>query len=308
MEEKQTIMICTENLDIGGVETVVCNQAIYLQKQGYRVVVLAKEGRNKPKLEEQGITIIDFEFPLENAYNISKAQELVQIAKEYQVSQIHVHKLPCVTVLLPAFLLSGIPYVAYVHVSIDGIYEWYQNCYPIYKEAFPMFYTHAEKIVSITPSAKQRNQKWFGVPDEKYVICHNAINFEEYQTNQKTEKIQHFLILSRFVEEKMKSIKNGIDIYLQYKEKSNREDVSLEIVGGGPEMQSLTQYTSQYQNANITVRDGVAEVKPLIEAKDVVIGVDRSILEAVALKKIAIISRIPRNKADGCTQKHRTIE
>ena len=41
---KQTVLICLERLDIGGVETAVINQTIALIKKGINVVILAKEG------------------------------------------------------------------------------------------------------------------------------------------------------------------------------------------------------------------------------------------------------------------------
>lgn len=47
---KQTVLICLERLDIGGVETAVINQTIALIKKGINVVILAKEGIYKQKL------------------------------------------------------------------------------------------------------------------------------------------------------------------------------------------------------------------------------------------------------------------
>ena len=85
---------------MAGVETVVCNQANYLETQGYNVIVLAKDGVNREKLQKNNIKVIDFEFPLENEYNLENAKKLIEIAKEHNVSQIHVHKLPCITTVL----------------------------------------------------------------------------------------------------------------------------------------------------------------------------------------------------------------
>ena len=57
----KNILICTETLGIGGVESVVFSQALALKKKGFNGYVLAGNGENKSKIEKEKIEIIDCE-------------------------------------------------------------------------------------------------------------------------------------------------------------------------------------------------------------------------------------------------------
>ena len=62
----KTIMLCLNQLGIGGVETAVLNQTIQLIKKEYKVIILAKDGIYRSKFEEQGAIFIETEFYLFN--------------------------------------------------------------------------------------------------------------------------------------------------------------------------------------------------------------------------------------------------
>ena len=50
--EAKNILICLEVLDIGGVETFVCNQSVAMQKKGYNVHILSRKGVFSEILQE----------------------------------------------------------------------------------------------------------------------------------------------------------------------------------------------------------------------------------------------------------------
>ena len=93
--KNKAILICLERLDVGGVETSVFNQSLAFKEKGYNVIVLAKNGIYTEKLREKGITCIDFEFNLGNEIDNDKTKRIVEIIKQYNVGQVHIHQLPC---------------------------------------------------------------------------------------------------------------------------------------------------------------------------------------------------------------------
>ena len=79
----KTIMLCLNQLGIGGIETAVLSQTSQLIKKGYKVVVVAKNGIYKEQFEKVGATCIDFEFIIQNEVDTTKIQHICDIIKKY---------------------------------------------------------------------------------------------------------------------------------------------------------------------------------------------------------------------------------
>lgn len=286
----KTIMLCLNQLGIGGVETAVLNQIIQFKKKNYHVIVLAKDGIYRKKFEEEGATVIEFEFVVENQYDIAKIQKVRQIMKEYQVEQVHIHQFDCITVVFPACLMEGIPYVAYTHTGIKGIYDWFENSYPGFHEIFSIYFESAKKIITITESAKQENIEKYKIAEEKYLILPNSIDFNRFnvKNNILPTKINKFLIISRMEKEKITSIQNAISIFEKYYQKNKKS--TLIIVGEGKERKKIEKEIKEELKPVITFLGQREDINQIIAQTDVVIALDRCILETIAMKRLAIIS------------------
>ena len=94
--------------------------------------------------------------------------------------------------------------------------------------------------------------------------------------------INKFLIVARLAEEKYYSIKNAIDLYHEYEKLSEHpEELSLTIVGDGNVREKLEEYVKNLD----------------LEKSDVVMAIGRCILEAIAMKRLSIISGVKDLKA-----------
>lgn len=266
----ENILICLERLDIGGVETAVVNQASYFLKMGYGVTILAKKGIYMQSLEDKGIRCIEFEFPLENEFDLEKANKIAQIIKEYQISQVHIHQFPCILSVLPACLMTGIPYVAYLHMSIDGVFQWYMNTYPIYQKAFHIYFICAEKIIAITEKTKQEMLKLFLVDQSKCLVLHNAICFEEQQIKDLVlpEQIKKMMLVTRFSKEKGKSIQQAITFFSKLYDQD--PEVCLTIVGDGELKEEIEQLVQEKQIKNVVFLGSRNDVIELMKKADLV--------------------------------------
>ena len=126
----KTIMLCLNKLDIGGIETAVLNQTINLIKIGYRVIILAADGIYRKKFEEEGAIFIEMNYSIKDTNICEKVQKIEKIIEEYQIEQVHIHQYDCINVVFFACMFKDIPYVAYLHNSIKGVLEWFEqvNC------------------------------------------------------------------------------------------------------------------------------------------------------------------------------------
>lgn len=282
-------MLCLNKLGIGGVETAVLNQLIELSKREFRVIVLADDGIYSSEFKKYGAIIENIIFSVENKYDTKKIEQVISIIEKYNVEQVHIHQFDCISAVFPACIIKNVPYVAYTHTGITGVYDWFENSYVCYKEMFKLYFKCAKKIISITEQAKQENQNKYKIEDEKYIIMRNSINFDNelLQETYIPNKTERFLITSRFSSEKMISIKNSILIFKKYYEQD--KNAKLTIVGDGECRQTLEKEVEDIKQA-VEFLGERNDVMKIIARNDVVLALDRCILETIIMKKIAIIS------------------
>lgn len=285
----KTIMLCLNKLDIGGIETAVLNQAINLIKKGYRVIILAADGIYREKFEKEGTIFIEMNYSLKDTNICEKVEKIEQIIEQYQIEQVHIHQFDCINVVFFACMFKDIPYVAYLHNSIQGVLEWFEQVNCSYKELLKLYFKYANKIIAIQEKAKKENQEKFNIQDDKYLIIKNGIDFEKFKVdgNQIPQKIEKFLIISRFGLEKEKSILNAINLFKDYY-KTNKE-ARLTIVGDGELKEKIENEIKDIKDVTnmLGARNDIAEI---ISQNDIVASLDRCILETIAMKKLAIIS------------------
>ncbi|MBP3707027.1 MAG: glycosyltransferase family 4 protein [Clostridia bacterium] len=282
-----TIMICLNQLGIGGLETAVFNYTIQFLKRGYRVVILAKDGIYKDKFIKEGAIIENFDFELKDKFDLEKISEMVELIKKYDVEQVHVHQFDCICYAYPACVYSKVPYVAYVHTGILGVYDFYDKCFISYRYLFKLYFESAEKIIAITSQSKEEVIERYKIKQDKIKIINNSIDFNKLLAGHAPIKINNLVIVSRLAEEKMTSIINGINIFRAYLEKNS--EARLIVVGDGLCRSKVEECVSDI-NEYVTFLGQRNDVISIINDCDVVIGLDRCILEAIAMKKIAIIS------------------
>lgn len=288
---KKRIAICLEQMGIGGIETFTLNQLKALENKGNEVFVIAKKEIYSSKVEELGGRFIEFEFPLNNFFDVERAKDFSKILKENKIEEVHIHQFPCILSAMPACIENDIPYIAYIHLPIaqmiyNDLYNWYMDNFSLYKILLKFYFENANKIVSITKSAADLNSELFNIDKSKYVIRNNGIDFEEYKSNDTYNNLKKkFLIISRLEKEKINSIKNGIDFALEYSKTNN---IELQIAGDGSDKEKIKEYC-QNKNLNVKFLGKITNIKEVIKNSDVILGLDRVILEALAMKKIAII-------------------
>lgn len=293
----KNILLCNNSMGIGGVETVILNQVTAFTKKGYNVYVLAGKGIYSDRIEELGGHFIECDFPEENEININRVNRLVEIIKEKQITEIHIHKYQCILSVMPAAFITGVPYLAYEH-GIRDTRPYYTWNYPIYKSMFPIYFKNAYRIITITPKVADFTKKAYDIPQEKYVTVHNGIDFNIYNnsTPKYESKLEKVMIISRFTDEKVKPILEGIDIFKQLLAKY--PTAKLEIIGDGQAKEKITEhleklqlnYTDDSLTSTVNFFGQQTDIIKYLKDADLLLGVDRCALEAVAMKVPVVIT------------------
>ena len=288
-------LICLEQLGIGGVETFTITQVEEFARRKIKCYVLAREGLLSEKLKKlKNIKFIEFDFKLENKIDTEKVKWLIKFVKEKNIDFIYVHQFPCVPYILPVVFKLKIPYIAYLHGVVPNTCKWFMDTYDIYKVLFPIYFEQASKIIAITEKVKEENKEQFHLPEDKYIVINNSLDFSKYP-NKKITNVNYsynkLLWFGRVSEIKRSSIETAIKFY-EYCKKKYNSNMTLTIAGDG---EILNELKEKYNDKSIVFKGAVADIISEIQKADVVLGVDRCILEAIASKKPAIVCGYNRN-------------
>ncbi len=289
----KNILLCNNSMGIGGVETVILNQITAFRRKGFNVFVIAGKGAYSDKVKELGGNYIEFEFPEENEIDSKKIEKIVEIIKEKQITEIHIHKYQCIPTVMLAAFITKIPYFAYEH-GIRDTKKYYTWKYPLYKTLFPIYFKNAYKIIAITPKVAEFTQKEYEIQKDKYVIVHNGIDFEKYMNLEPkySGKMNNIYIISRLNEEKLNTIFEGIEIYTKIYENNN--EAKLYIVGGGEESTEtrIKQHIKDLHLPSDTINllGPQTDIIKYLKKTDLLLGVDRCILEGIAMKVPVVVT------------------
>ena len=289
----KNILICLERMDIGGVETSVLNQVMEYKRRGIKPIVISKTGIFTDILKENNIDYEEIEFPLENNIDINRINKIIEIIDKYKVEQVVINQLPCILSVLPACIIKEIPYVAYVHTAFhtikpgeNNVYDWYERTYPFFKDLLKIYFENASKIIAISKEAAKYVKERYNINKDKFLVLKNSINLNEYKSSNNENKKEKWVLISRLSNEKLQSVKNGIDLFDIY----NNPNKILTIVGDGDKRKELEEYAnSKISKDKIKFLGASNNVKDIIDANDIALGLDRVMLEALAMKKIAVL-------------------
>ena len=325
---KRRILIALEQLGVGGIETFVLNQVKALRNKNMDVYVIAKKGLYSDQFKKVGAKTIEYTFEDCTYYDKTKINKMIKIIKDNKIDEVHINQIPLMNVLMPACLLTNTPYVVYLHMAsgiisdpVHNAYNYFEKQYLTYNKCLKMFFKYASGIVAITEAIKDHTAERYGIDKKRIVVRPNAIDLTEFKTNKKVNKIKKVLIISRISIEKKNVIINAIKLYQKLKERD--PEITLTIAGDGNLKKDIENYIENQKIQDVVFLGNISNVKEVMEKQDLVIAVDRCIMEALCLGKLAVISGyhnmkglVTEKNIDSCikenfcgmTQRTRTVE
>jgi glycosyltransferase involved in cell wall biosynthesis len=264
-------------MELGGAESHILTLSKALIDRGHSVHLAAPEGPSSYQLNE--LQIIHHKIEVKKTSKlIENLLELFEIIKRYKIDIVHVHPFQSQVVagLLP--FLTNVPIVTTIHgpyltPSTNKLKFLYNN-----------FILVSEEI------NRHHFQRKLICDSDKVEIIPNSvpINITKDERNifNKVLKISY---ISRLDNDKFASIK----FFLKSIEKiSPLIEVEVSVIGKGGKLEEIISLINKINRKIgkniITIIKGTTTISNYIEKSDVIVGVGRVILEAIALKKIAI--------------------
>lgn len=294
---KKNILIATHNMMTGGCETYILTLCCELIKQGFNISVVAKDGTLRKKFEELNVKvhIIDF-FKRENA--IDNIEIIKNIIKSDEIDVVHIHPTyPMFEVVLACIFLN-IPYYLFFHgVTLEGYFD-INNSFLALGKWGPSYikevaFKYAKNYVYVSEEVRDFYEKNYNLDVKKGILLKNSIYCKQNEIDLEYP-LKKFIIISRIDTDKIDSIKIGINAYIKYYEECKQkygkeiEEISLDIVGTGNEIDNLEMYIEKL-DYNIKCIGETDDSVDIIKNYDVLMGMGRTVIEGISNKKIVLL-------------------
>ena len=280
-------MICHARLTAGGIETACITQIREFSRRGYKIYVLAENGFYAEKLKQiKGVTYIDFPYESRASYNLQKVEQVKEIIEKYNIKLVYIHQIDCVASVLSACILTNTPYIAYVHHGITGVYDDELQMGNMGRNFQTLYYKMASKIIAIQEASKKENMERFKLEENKYKIIPNCVDFLEFNSKSPIN-LNKVLLISRFEKDKKNGVINGLRWFLEYKKLNSKAE--LTIVGDGSQRQKVEEQIKELK-IECHMLGARNDIRDIMEQNGIILGIARCAQEAIAMKRIAIIT------------------
>lgn len=289
---KKNILIATHSLGIGGCETYVVTLARELKEKGHSITIVASDGVFREYLESIGINVEIINF-FERKYAFENIIKIEKIIEEKNITDVCINPFYPFFEVVIACVKQNINYDLFFHgVSLKGYFD-IRNSFEMlgiwgnsYIKNFAMKY--ARNYVYASEEAKGFYEREYKLEENKGIVLKNSVKIE--QQTEDTKQINKFAIFSRIDNDKIDSIKCAIQLYKKiYELNSNKEEMCLDIIGTGSEDLELQSFIEKDKKYNIRIKKETDAVLASMKNYDAIMGMGRVIIEAMSVKKIAIL-------------------
>lgn len=263
---------------LGGAETNIITLSNELNALGQNSFILSSSGPAVKMIDKKNKYFIEQENIFEKNNFYRSMHKTLNIIRDYKIDIIHAHPFVSAQLGILCGLITNIPVVTTMHSKYcvnflrDEILNKIDAIICISKETFDeLLYRKIDNSkISIIPNSV-------------------AVTAEPCIKNFYKEQKVHLLYVSRIDDDKFISIKNLLETIIDLKSILN---IELVIIGEGNRAEDLSKIVDEINNNSeddyINYIGGKSDVNNYIDMADIVIGVGRVILEAIAMGKFAI--------------------
>jgi glycosyltransferase involved in cell wall biosynthesis len=287
-----------------GPEKTTINESVILQKQDYKVTIVAICPKGMfpflEKAKKAGVSCCHLVSNLK--FDIFMVFKLQKLLSELKCDLVHSHGYKSDTISLIACHLAGVPIVTTIH-------GWTSKNLKvrIYEKIQAFCWRFFNRVICVSESYKQKALQ-NGVPEGKITVIHNGIMVDnriiEGIENKRISFLNrygipsnHFIvgIIGRL------SIEKGHRYFIEaaYQVLKQESNVSFVIVGDGPEEDRIRKQIEQLGvNRNIHMIGYSKEMKEVYAALDAVViaslreGLPNVLLEAMLYEKPVIAAKV----------------
>ncbi len=283
MDKRTTVLLALMQIDIGGAETHVVVLARHLTELGYRVIVASNGGCFERDLEEHGIR--HYRVPLHNTKltSLLKSIRLMRrIVREERVDIIHAHA------RIPAFVAAvmGRPkhvrFITTAHSNFMGL---------------RLLTRWGEKTIAVSEDIREHLVNYFRVRPERIVVIPNGIDTDFFSPGAgddggREEGVTRIALVSRLdgklAEVAVQLIAACERIY------DSHPGLRLSIVGDGDGYEAVRaragRFNARQRREIVTLLGARTDVNRIMAGSDLVVGVSRVALEAMACARPVLLA------------------
>ena len=264
------ILLLTDRLDRGGVETHVETLAMGLRRSGCEVCVLSAGGEIAGRLERAGITHCLMPPPSHSVWGFLRRRRILKrLLKKEHFHVLHAHT------RLTALLLRTVR----ARVRIVTVHAKFKSS-PVTR-LLSYWGTHT---VAVSEDLAAHIASTFGVMRKKILVIPNGINLSRFAPKSQNKSTPHVLFASRL--EGDCSLGAELLISLCEHPAMTPYRPRITIAGGGDAYATLKKQAEEVNRrlgyCAITLLGHVASMPPLLSAHGIFVGVSRAAMEAAA--------------------------
>lgn len=289
--EQATILLALMALDPGGAETHAVALAQGLHQMGYRVLVASNGGSLVRELEEVGIP--HYQVPLHNKQpqNILRSfWRLWKLVRKEKVDLIHAHA------RIPAWIGQGVS-------RFTGV-PLLSTFHGIYRTGWGLKYLTrcGERVIAVSNDVKEHLERNFGIPGEKITVIPNGIDTGRFVPQPPDKDLEKELGIGEtdlkvVYVSRLSGDRGNIALRLIEAAKTLSRDFSnlkVIVVGDGEKLPAAREAAAEVNRSAgkeiVKVTGARRDVYNINALSDVVVGVGRVALEAMATGKPVVIA------------------
>lgn len=264
-------------MKLGGAETHIITLSKALERLGYNVWIIGPNGPAVKWIKDYDLKFINLPLNKLNT-QIESIFKLTTIIEDKEIDIIHTHPFNSQIVSCLSGYITNTPVVTTVH----GAY-WTSILRPEVGNL-------TEKVICVSKETLYFYRE-NGIPYEKSSLIPNAVSIKRVDFEHRffeNNKIK-ILYISRLDNDKIPSLMSFLEAV---PELHKRFDLEINIIGDGEKYKVIQEIVDKINTSlKLTVINmigGTTETEYYIKKSDIVIGVGRVILEAIALGRFAI--------------------
>jgi glycosyltransferase involved in cell wall biosynthesis len=295
------VLLVTQHLDLGGVETHVATLARHLRATGHCVVIASQGGLLATQLIREGVRCYQIAVVARTSTAVDQAvDEMRQIIDSERIDVVHIHHFLPLLVGVLAAVQAGRPWVVTVHGAQPPT-VWMWEFGPWYYDFCCFALQHASSVIAVsdTDIAAQVRENYL-CDGAHVVVIPNAIDLADfpfqpawYDARAGTRPLQ-LVCVSRMDHDKRRSILGALALLDDLLARGHA--AALTFVGDGTiraEIEAVSQTARRdacAAGSDIRFVGAQRCVAPFLSEHDVVIGMGRVILEGAAVGRVTVLS------------------
>jgi len=286
---RKKILIVTESLDLGGVETQILSQ-LSETSESYEYCIVSSGGSLVSKATSFSAKHFAVNFSVLQKEEILKvADKIANIIRTNKINLVHIHPFGTIYPTILACFQTNTPYV----ITMHGVptFDWGNAYGPEYKYFWSkILFKNAQKVVAITEEVRDFLEKELQVSNSKIVVLPNYLP-DGFRENRSVAEINRFVCLGRVDADRLDLLKGALSV-ISSKAVVNK-NMSLDIIGSGGALNEVVEcarvINERLGREVVSFRGQINDVEEVLNSYDAVIGMGRSALESIQSKRLTIV-------------------